>query len=300
VKVHVLLDWVGSAKLDEHDVELMKQAGVQVERYHKPEWTHPSRLNNRTHRKLLIVDGSVGFTGGVGIADKWRGDAQDADHWRDTHFRAEGRWWHRCRRCSTTTGSRRPAACSTATPTFRHCSRAAASRRRCSAARRRRQREHAPDVPAGDHRGDAQHRPVERYFVPGRADDARAGRRDGRGVKVRIIVPGRHRFGRVRRRLARRLGPLLAAGVEIAEYQPTMFHCKVLVVDGCWCRSARPTSTTARSPQRRGQPEPLDEQFAREQVTVFEHDLSRSKVVTLEAWRNRPKKERRWSGSVSC
>ncbi len=47
-------------------------------------------MNNRTHRKLLVVDGHIGFTGGVGIADKWRGDAQDAEHWRDTHFRVEG------------------------------------------------------------------------------------------------------------------------------------------------------------------------------------------------------------------
>ena len=68
----------------------MRQAGVRVQRYHKPVWWKLARLNNRTHRKLLVVDGKVGFTGGVGIADEWRGHAQDEDHWRDTHFRIEG------------------------------------------------------------------------------------------------------------------------------------------------------------------------------------------------------------------
>ncbi len=90
VKVHVMLDFIGSMKMDTAQVDKMKAAGVQVQRYHKPVWWKLARLNNRTHRKLLIVDGTVGFTGGVGIADQWRGNAQDEDHWRDTHFRVEG------------------------------------------------------------------------------------------------------------------------------------------------------------------------------------------------------------------
>ena len=90
VKVHVLLDWVGSNKLEQTNLDEMTRAGVEVRRYHEPHWYNLSRLNNRTHRKLLIVDGKVGFTGGVGIADEWTGDAQDPNHWRDTHFRAEG------------------------------------------------------------------------------------------------------------------------------------------------------------------------------------------------------------------
>src|SRR5690606_17724547 len=90
VAVHVLLDWVGSAKMEQHLIDEMQTAGVEIERFHKPSGVTLSKLNNRTHRKLLIVDGAVGFTGGVGIADIWRGDAQDEDHWRDTHFRVTG------------------------------------------------------------------------------------------------------------------------------------------------------------------------------------------------------------------
>jgi cardiolipin synthase len=90
VKVHVLLDWLGSQKMDEAALASMRKAGVEVERYHPVKWVHAERFNNRTHRKLLVVDGVIGFTGGVGIADKWSGNAQDPDHWRDTHYRVEG------------------------------------------------------------------------------------------------------------------------------------------------------------------------------------------------------------------
>ncbi len=90
VKVHVMLDWVGSAKMDESMVAEMANAGVQVRKFHPPHWSHLGRFNNRTHRKLLVVDGHIGFTGGVGIAPQWTGRAQDPEHWRDTHFEVEG------------------------------------------------------------------------------------------------------------------------------------------------------------------------------------------------------------------
>ncbi|MBC7681629.1 MAG: cardiolipin synthase B, partial [Ferruginibacter sp.] len=90
VKTHVLLDWVGSAKIEDSLLDEMRAAGVQIQKYHPPHWSHLGRLNNRTHRKLLVVDGRVGFTGGVGIAPEWTGNAQDPDHWRDSHFRIEG------------------------------------------------------------------------------------------------------------------------------------------------------------------------------------------------------------------
>ena len=71
-------------------IHRMKAAGIEVQLYHPLRWYNLGRMNNRTHRKLLVVDGKVGFTGGVGIADEWNGDAQDAEHWRDSHYRLEG------------------------------------------------------------------------------------------------------------------------------------------------------------------------------------------------------------------
>ena len=90
VPVHVLLDWVGSAKMEESYLAEMKEAGVQIEKFHKPHWYNLARLNNRTHRKLLVVDGQVGFAGGVGIAPAWTGNAQDPEHWRDSHYLVRG------------------------------------------------------------------------------------------------------------------------------------------------------------------------------------------------------------------
>ena len=90
VKVHVLLDWVGANKIDDALIDEMEDAGVEVDKFHPLHWYNLSRMNNRTHRKLLVVDGRIGFTGGVGIADLWQGNAQDPEHWRDSHYSIEG------------------------------------------------------------------------------------------------------------------------------------------------------------------------------------------------------------------
>ncbi len=90
VKVNVLVDWLGSQKMDNDAIETMTQAGVDFRKYRPLRWYNLARVNNRTHRKLLVVDGRIGFTGGVGIADNWTGDAQDPEHWRDNHYRLEG------------------------------------------------------------------------------------------------------------------------------------------------------------------------------------------------------------------
>jgi cardiolipin synthase len=83
VQVKVTIDWVGSITMDESQLQEMQDAGVHVERYRPLHWYNLGRINNRTHRKLLVIDGRIGFTGGVGIGDPWLGDAQDPDHWRD-------------------------------------------------------------------------------------------------------------------------------------------------------------------------------------------------------------------------
>src|ERR1044071_3835763 len=90
VKVHVLIDWVGSRRVDSRDLRLMREAGVEVETYNPILWFNLARLNHRDHRKLLIVDGKVGFIGGAGLADLWEGDADSPRHWRDSQFQLEG------------------------------------------------------------------------------------------------------------------------------------------------------------------------------------------------------------------
>lgn len=90
VPVNIIIDWVGSTRIDQSLLDSMQAAGVQLHRYRPLHWYNVGRMNNRTHRKLLVVDGRIGFTGGVGIADQWTGDGGDPEHWRDTHFRVEG------------------------------------------------------------------------------------------------------------------------------------------------------------------------------------------------------------------
>ncbi len=106
VKVHVLLDWVGSQKVDEAVLRIMSDAGVALQRYHPVHWYTLGKLNNRTHRKLLIIDGRIGFTGGVGIAPEWTGHAQDPSIGATRISRSKAPWWPRCSRSSSTTGSR--------------------------------------------------------------------------------------------------------------------------------------------------------------------------------------------------
>ena len=86
----MVIDWAGSFKMDDDLLAELTTAGAHIQKYRPLHWYSISRLNNRTHRKLLVIDGKVGFTGGVGIADQWSGHAQDPEHWREVHFRVEG------------------------------------------------------------------------------------------------------------------------------------------------------------------------------------------------------------------
>ncbi|MCW7539735.1 cardiolipin synthase [Aquabacterium sp. A7-Y] len=291
VKVHLLLDWGGSIKMAQRFLDQMRDGGVEVERYHKPHWSHLPRMNNRTHRKLLVIDGELGFTGGVGIADQWRGNAQDPEHWRDTHFRvsgpvvaqmqavfidnwikATGRVLHGDayfpalhRRGDT------PAQMFSSSPTGGSESMHLMYLMAVTAAR------------------ESLHL-ANSYFVPDRlavralVDAAR------RGVKVRIVVPGRHIDSPVVRRASRALwGELLAAGVEIAEFQPTMFHCKVLVVDGLLV-SVGSTNFDNRSFRLNDEANLnlIDTRLARELIDVFEQDWQRARPLSLAQWQHRP------------
>jgi cardiolipin synthase len=106
VKVRILVDWVGSQRLDEAMLKQMTDAGAEIHKYHPPRWYNINRLNNRTHRKILVVDGQVGFTGGVGIADEWSGDARTRTTGATPTIASRGRRSRRCRPRSQTTGSR--------------------------------------------------------------------------------------------------------------------------------------------------------------------------------------------------
>ena len=233
VKVHVLLDWLGSQKMDDKLLDEMRSAGVQIERYHPLHWYHLSRLNNRTHRKLLVTDGKVGFTGGVGIADAWTGHAQDPDHWRDSHYRIVGPAVAQMQAASWTTGSRRPAtSCRASAISRRSRSAGAMPGQIFTSSPRGGVGQHVADVSDIDRLERAHHRSVGGLFRAGRADSQGPTRCAEARRQDRIITPGKHIDSQVVRKASKESwDALLAAGAHIYEYQPTMFHCKMLIVD---------------------------------------------------------------------
>jgi cardiolipin synthase len=236
VKVHVLLDWLGSSKLDSTQLAAMKNAGVSVRRFHAPVWYRLDRMNNRTHRKLLVVDGKVGFTGGVGIADAWSGRAQDAAHWRDTHFRAEGPVVAQMQAVFVDNSIKLTGEAFHGADYFPPLSKRgeASAQMFSSSPEGGSESMHLMYLLAITAAAKSIHL-SSAYFVPDDLTLKALVAAAKRGVKVKIITPGEHMDAETVRRASRaRWGELLQANVEIFEYQPTMYHCKVLVVDGLW------------------------------------------------------------------
>ena len=90
VKVSAIFDALGTHKMGRENLIRLREAGVQAVKYHSIFWLNPRRYNQRTHRKLLIIDGEIAFIGGVGIADEWTGNADSPKHWRDNHYQVTG------------------------------------------------------------------------------------------------------------------------------------------------------------------------------------------------------------------
>lgn len=298
VRVHLLIDAVGSDKMDAGYVERMRRCGCEVEVYNPLRWfdlTSAARLNNRTHRKLLVVDGRVGYTGGVGIADDWLGDAHDPAHWRDTHYRVVG-----------------PAVADLQSAFLDHWVESVGAVLHGDA--------YFPRLdPAGEMcaqvfqsgpggGGESMQlmyllsfaaarthlRLATAYFVPDDLTvrtlvDARR-----RGVRVQLLVPNRLTDVPLTRHASRAVwGDLLRAGVEIFEYQPTMYHNKLMVVDDRWV-SVGSTNLDNRGFRLNGEANVnvLDPAFGAAQAAQFDADLARACRVTYERWAARPLGER--------
>jgi cardiolipin synthase len=295
VKVHVLLDWVGSGKAKKEYLDEMRNAGVEVEKYHPLRWYNLSRINNRTHRKLLVVDGRIGFTGGVGIADKWSGNAQDPEHWRDSHFQLEGPAVAQMQAAFMDNWMKTQSKVLHGEDYFPELEPAGSSYAQVFKSS---PREGSESVRLMYLLSIASARRrlliANSYFVPDDLSveafvDARR-----RGVDVEIIVPGTKIDSEMTRKASRsRWGDLLSAGVEIYEYQPTMYHCKVMVVDDLWV-SVGSTNFDNRSFRLNDEANlnVFDADFARRQSEVFENDKARSHRVTLEEWKHRPLSEK--------
>ena len=295
VRVHVLLDWVGSAKMDESYLTEMKEAGVQIEKYHKPHWYNLARLNNRTHRKLLVVDGQVGFTGGVGIAPHWMGNAQDPDHWRDSHYLVRGPVVAQMQATFLDNWLKVTGKVLHGELYFPPIAPAGAQKAQMfssspSSGSESMQLMYHLAITAAERSIDLS----VAYFVPDELTQKHLMDALARGVRVRFITPGEHTDTDTVKAASRATwGPLLQAGALIYEYQPTMYHCKVMIVDQLLV-SVGSTNFDNRSFRLNDEANlnVYDAAFARRQTEVFEEDLKRSRRVTYEAWLNRPLREK--------
>ena len=295
VPVHVLLDWVGSAKMEESYLKEMKEAGVQIEKFHKPHWYNLARLNNRTHRKLLVVDGQVGFTGGVGIAPQWMGNAQDPDHWRDSHYLVRGPVVAQMQATFLDNWLKVTGKVLHGALYFPPIAPAGAQKAQMfssspSSGSESMQLMYHLAITAAERSIDLS----VAYFVPDELTQKHLMDALARGVRVRFITPGEHTDTDTVKAASRATwGPLLQAGALIYEYQPTMYHCKVMIVDQLLV-SVGSTNFDNRSFRLNDEANlnVYDAAFAKRQTEVFEDDLKRSRRVTYEEWLNRPLREK--------
>ena len=292
VECNVILDAVGAAQMDRKLVHKMREAGVNVCFFRPPKPYAVRRLQYRTHRKLLIVDGTTGFTGGVGIAEEWTGNAEDPDHWRDTHVKVSGpvvrglqgafaENWLECTG-DVLAGDRYlpyieeledggPMQVMRSSATIGDTNAEALIYLAVAAAKRSIELTSA-------------------YFVPRPAFTEALVESAGRGVRMRILVPGSHidkQFVRTAGRAA--YDELLDAGIEIYEYCPTMLHAKTLTVDEIWS-SVGSVNFDNRSFQLHDEVTLCvqSERFAGELHEVFERDLENSERIEPGEWRDRP------------
>ncbi len=291
VRVTLVLDAIGSLGVFGSATDSLREAGCRIEPYQPIRWHRFSRLNNRTHRELLVVDGRIAFVGGAGVADWWALPTDGKPPWRDMMARIEGpvvsdvqgiaaeNWLECCGEILTGSNTYKPRTRAGATPAFAIGSspadRATVSRVLFQTLIESANRSVRISTP---------------YFLPDKPFREAFARTVARGVDVRVVVPGPHTDQRWVRLASRRMyGQLLETGVRIFEYEPGMTHVKTLVVDDLWSAIGS-TNLDNRSFEHNDEMNlaARDPSVAARLAQDFEGDLAQSREVTLSAWRRRP------------
>jgi len=236
VEVNVILDAYGSAKLDADHVERLWREGVHVATFRPVRWYNLKKLNNRLHRRILVVDGTIGFAGGVGIAEVWTGDAEDSEHWRETHLRVQGpavvdlvgafaETW------TEATGDLLAGAHTPHIAQLDHGVAVQVTRSTPTSGATAATQLFFAAIAGAQTRVWL----TTAYFAPDRAFEDVLCAAARRGVDIRLLVNGREVDKEVVRQAGRRsYTKLLEAGARIFEYDRTMLHAKVLLVDDGW------------------------------------------------------------------
>jgi cardiolipin synthase len=290
VAVKILLDAIGSSTIGTEILGILEGGRCQVAWYNPARWYSIGRFNHRTHRKSLIIDGRVAFTGGAGIADHWRGNAEGPGRWRDIQIRVEGpcvvplqtgfahNWVQTTREMIS--GDRFFPGVEAAGPlpamTIMSSPEAGASSVRTM---------HYLSIASAE-------RSIfiaNPYFVPDVTSTAQLIDAKRRGVDVRIMVAGIHNDNWVARQNSTRLiGPLLHAGIEVLEFNRTMMHQKTMVVDELWGTVGTTNfDTRSFSHNEENNVCVYDPSWARALHEIFLKDLDGCDPIVLERWKQR-------------
>ena len=293
VVVRVLLDGLGSLKVSDEEFEPLIAAGGKVQKFRTPKFGKLTRFHRRTHRRSIVIDGDVGFTGGMAVSDVWLGHAQDPEHWRDIMFKVTG-------------------------PMARSLQTAFVDLWASSSGELLIDPRHYPvpapaDAPGVERFVHLTHSPADDdqplayfyllpifaarhtiylaapYYVPDKylqnalVEKARA------GVDVRLLLPGSHTDNWIVRASAQaRYEELLEAGAKIYEYQPTFMHAKYGVIDGQWSIIGSPNlNSRSRDLDEENAYGIYDTELGTNLTATFFKDIEKSEQLTLDKWRRR-------------
>jgi cardiolipin synthase len=294
VQVNLVLDSVGAQSMLNEHVSRLREAGCRVAEFNPTHWYELEEINYRTHRKILVVDGEIGFIGGVGIADHWRGHAQDPDHWRDTHVRMRG---PAARLLEATFYENLAEEGDVLMPVLEELPVDPSEGGLAIVV------SSSPTGGSNDLKRlylmaiAMAHRSIEitsPYFVID--DSVRWALQEavGRGVQIRILVEGDITDAMPVKYASRAdYEWLLSRGVEIYEYLPTMMHAKTMVVDSYWSMFGS-ANFDNRSLELNDEVNvavwswELADRFLQD----FEQDLKKSRRLELHSWRQRPRLEK--------
>jgi cardiolipin synthase len=301
VRVNLVVDSVGGSGMRTEDVKRLEAAGCRIGRFNSLKWYNLEEVNYRTHRKILVVDGEVGFTGGAGIADHWLGHAQDKEHWRDTQIRMHGPI---VRLIEAAFYENFVETAGEVAPELDPVSSEADDTGRSFALRS------SPTGGSNDLKRlyllaiASARRTIDittPYFVPDESSEWSLRDARSRGVKVRILVEGDITDAMPVKYASRQAYErLMEMGIEIHEYRPTMMHTKVVVVDGAWSMFGS-ANFDNRSLELNDELNVAvsDRDLARRLLDDFEQDLRVSTRLDLAQWRQRSllekSRERFWS-----
>jgi cardiolipin synthase len=283
VKVNAIFDAQGTNKMGAANLAQLREAGVDVVKYHTVFWLDPRRYNNRSHRKLLIIDGKIAFAGGVGIADEWSGNAESPQHWRDNHYKVTGPIVAQLQAIFMTNWLKTRGTVLHGADYFPPLSNDGpylAQAFQSSAHNENLDLMYLLAVASAQ----KTLRIENAYFLPDDLIRKELIAAAQRGVKVEIIVPGKHIDQKLVRAASKRHWPdLLRAGIKIYEYEPTMVHVKLMIVDDTFV-SVGSGNFDNRSIRLNDEAnvDVLNRNFAAQQTRLFEMDKRYSGEVTLD------------------